>query len=105
LCRRASIPALESDLFRSSSDIHAFSCVHFIYSSVHCYDPIAADVDDAHLSSLEKVLGSELISRCQFQFSAHRHCRSCNDSVDMAVDQIDLIRLEQILDQEFLPEP
>ena len=113
MCRRAvqielrrCVPvfALEGNVLRASSDIHAFPCVDLVDLSVHCNDPVAADIDDAHLSSLKKILGPELISRRQLQFSAHRHRRACDDTVNVAVDQIDLICLKQILDQKFLPE-
>ena len=65
----------------------------------------AADVDDAQLALLQKILRAQLLARRQRQRTLHRHSTARDDAVDVAVHQLDIIRAEQVVNQKFLAEP
>ena len=93
-CRVRSIFTLERNIFGSSSNIHSVSCIYFINTSVNCDDSISTDIDDSKFSSLKEIFCTKFISCCENQFLIDRNCCSCDDTIDVAVYQIDLICLE-----------
>ena len=96
------IDGLENDILLAHPDVHSVTVRYGVFLSVYGNDTVAADIDDAHLAALKEIFRTKLISCFQLQFLIHRSSCSCDDPVDVAVNQADLILEEYLRDQEFL---
>ena len=101
-CRVLCIITFKNDILCTHADIHTVTRCHFIYPAVDRDLSGAADVDHAHFTALQEIFRTQLIARFQFQLLRNRSRRTGDDTVDVAVHQIDLVFIEYLLDQEFL---
>ena len=91
--------ACENDLFGAHSNVHSFLIAYLVHFAINGNRTCSTDIDHTQFSSLAEILCTEFISGGQSD-GAYRYCCSCNDSVDVAVHQLDLAGYEQILDQK-----
>ena len=91
--------ACKNDLFGAHSNVHSFLVAYLVHFAINGNHTCSADIDHTQFSSLAEILCTEFISGGQSD-RAYRYCCSCNDSVDVAVYQLDLAGYEQILDQK-----
>ena len=89
----------ENDLLGAHSYVHSFLVTYLVHFAINGNHTCSADIDHTQFSSLTEILCTEFISGGQSD-RAYRYCCSCNDSVDVAVYQLDLAGYEQILDQK-----
>ena len=103
LCRIFRIGRGKGDLPRSHSDIHPFLMPYLVLPAIDRNGPCRSDIDDAKLPSLAEILCAELVPGSQCD-RLYRYCRSSDDAVDMAVNELDLACPEQVVDQKLLAE-
>ena len=72
------------------------------HGAVHGDGAFPADIDHAQLTALQEVLRTQLITGGQGQGRLHRNGAAGDDTVDVAVHQLHVIGLEQIVDQKLL---
>ena len=89
------------DILCAHSDIHTVAGRHFIYFAVDRDLSGTADIDHAHFTALEEIFRTQLIPCFQFQLLRNRSRRTGDDTVDVAVHQIDLVFVKHFLDQKF----
>ena len=100
-CGIFGICTFECNILFTHSNIHSVSGCYRIFFSINADDSRSSNVDHTHFSSLKKISRTQLISCCQYQFFFHRHGTSCNDPVNMAVYQINVILMKNLRKQKF----
>ena len=83
------------------ADVHGFLETNLIHPAVHGNRPGPADIDNPQFSSLAKIFRPEFLP-CGQGKGLHRHRRSGDNPVNMAVHQLNLSGHEKILDQKLL---
>ena len=91
------IPKLENSFEALNAGVS--EVVITLASAINGNHACSTDIDHTQFSSLAEIFCTEFISGGQSD-RAYRNCCSCNDSVDVAVHQLDLAGYEQILDQK-----
>ena len=100
-CRRGGIVAGKDNLLCAHADVHGLLEAYPVHPAVHGHGTRASDIDGAQFPSLAEVRRPQFLARRQGN-GFHRHCRTRNDSVNVAVYQLNLTRYEEILNQKLL---
>ena len=90
-CGILRILTLEYNVFCTHSDIHTVFVINRIFSAIYYNRALCSDIDDSHFSSLQKIFCAKLLSRCQSDRGL-RHAGSCNNTINVAVYQLDFSR-------------
>ena len=93
------------NVLAAAPDVQSVAVAQGVHRAIHRHRAFAADVDDAQLAPLQKILRAQLLARRQRQRTLHRHGTARDDAVNVAVHQLDIIRAEQVVNQKFLAEP
>ena len=99
LCRILAVITGKYNILWTHADVHSFLEANLVHLSVNSNCTGTADIDYSQFTPLAEILCTKFITCCQSK-RFNRYCCSCDNSVNVAVYQLDFAGYEKILNQK-----